>query len=75
MLFVASVCSDLEPISGVSPYSARALRAGFVTYAHLRGASDRAIAHQTRHSSLASVGNYMRVEEIFDNNAVTQLRL
>jgi site-specific recombinase XerD len=31
-----------------SPYSAHSLRAGFVTYAHLRGASDRAIAHQTR---------------------------
>jgi len=33
-------------------YSAHSLRAGFVTYAHLRGASDRAIAHQTRHRSL-----------------------
>ena len=30
-----------------APYSAHSLRAGFVTYAHLRGASDRAIAHQT----------------------------
>lgn len=30
-------------------YSAHSLRAGFVTYAHLLGASDRAIAHQTRH--------------------------
>jgi hypothetical protein len=29
------------------PYNAHSLRAGFVTYAHLRGASDRAIAHQT----------------------------
>jgi hypothetical protein len=27
--------------------SAHSLRAGFVTYAHLRGASDPAIAHQT----------------------------
>jgi hypothetical protein len=34
------------------PYSAHSLRAGFVTYAHLRGASDRAIAHQTRHRFL-----------------------
>ncbi len=39
-----------------TPYSAHSLRAGFVTYAHLRGASDRAIAHQTRHRSLATLG-------------------
>ena len=35
-------------------YSAHSLRAGFVTYAHHPGASDRAIAHQTRHRSLAT---------------------
>ncbi len=58
-----------------APYSAHSLRAAFFTYAHLRGASDRAIAHQTRHGSLASVGTYVRVEEIFDDNAVTQLGL
>ena len=58
-----------------TPYSAHSLRAGFVTYAHLRGPSDRAIAHQTRHGSLASVGTYVRVEEIFEDNAVTQLGL
>jgi len=43
------------------PYSAHSLRAGFVTYAHLRGASDRAIAHQTRHRSMATLGQYVRV--------------
>jgi site-specific recombinase XerD len=58
-----------------APYSAHSLRAGFATYAHLRGASDRAIAHQTRHGSLASVGTYVRVEETFEDNAVTQLGL
>jgi integrase len=40
--------ADLDP----ARYSAHSLRAGFVTYAHLRGASDRAIAHQTRHRLL-----------------------
>lgn len=40
-------------------YSAHSLRAGFVTYAHSRGASDRAIAHQTRHRSLHTVGTYI----------------
>ena len=56
-------------------YSAHSLRAGFVTYAHLRGASDRAIAHQTRHRSLASVGTYIRVHTAWEDNAATQLGL
>ncbi len=58
-----------------TPFSAHSLRAGFVTYAHLRGASDRAIAHQTRHRSLATVGIYVRVHEAWEDNAATQLGL
>jgi integrase len=58
-----------------SPYSAHSLRAGFVTYAHLRGASDRAIAHQTRHRSLATVGAYVRLQEAWADNAATMLGL
>ncbi|GAB7192783.1 site-specific integrase [Kineococcus sp. NUM-3379] len=54
-------------------YSAHSLRAGFVTYAHLRGASDRAIARQTRHSSLASVGTYIRIDQAWIDNAATVL--
>jgi integrase len=57
------------------PYSAHSLRAGFVTYAHLRGASDRAIAHQTRHRSMATLGQYVRVHEAWQDNAATQLGL
>lgn len=57
------------------PYSAHSLRAGFVTYSHLRGASDRAIAHQTRHRSLATLGAYVRVETAWEDNAATQLGL
>jgi site-specific recombinase XerD len=60
---------------GATGYSAHSLRAGFVTYAHLRGASDRAIAHQTRHRSLATVGTYVRIEEAWADNAATQLGL
>jgi len=56
-------------------YSAHSLRAGFVTYAHTRGASDRAIAHQTRHRSLASVGTYVRIHTAWQDNAATQLGL
>jgi len=58
-----------------APYSAHSLRAGFVTYAHLRGASDRAIAHQTRHRSLATLGGYVRVSTAWTDNAATQLGL
>lgn len=46
-----------------------------MTFAHLRGASDRAIAHQTRHRSLATVGTYVRIHEAWDDNAATQLGL
>jgi hypothetical protein len=46
-----------------------------VAYAHLRGASDRAIAHQTRHRSLASIGTYVRIHEARTDNAATQLGL
>jgi site-specific recombinase XerD len=61
--------------AGIDPYpfSAHSLRAGFVTYAHLRGASDRAIAHQTRHRSLATVGTYVRIHQAWTDNAATQL--
>ncbi len=57
------------------PYSAHSLSAGFVTCAHLRGASDRAIAHQTRHRSMATLGQYVRIHEAWRDNAATQLGL
>jgi site-specific recombinase XerD len=56
-----------------APYSTHSLRAGFVTYAHLRGASDRAIAHQTRHRSLATLGAYVRLHQAWEDTAATQL--
>ena len=61
--------AGIDPI----PYSAHSLRAGFVTYAHLRGASDRAIAHQTRHRSLATIGGYVRIHNAWTDNAATIL--
>ena len=57
------------------PYSAHSLRAGFVTYAHSRGATASQIAHQTRHTSLASVRTYTRLSSVWDDNAVTALGL
>lgn len=56
-------------------YSAHSLRAGFATYASQRGASDRAIAHQTRHRSLASLNQYIRIENAWADNAATALDL
>ena len=67
----AAARANLDPAA----YSAHSLRAGFVTYAHLRGASDRAIAHQTRHRSLATLGQYVRVAQAWDDNAATPLGL
>ena len=58
-----------------SGYSAHSLRAGFVTHAHLRGATDRAIAHQTRHRSLATLSGYVRIHTAWTDNAATQLGL
>jgi len=56
-------------------YSAHSLRAGFATYASQRGAPDRAIAHQTRHRSLASLDQYIRMESVWVDNAATALDL
>jgi hypothetical protein len=47
---------------------------GSLNYAHLRGAGDRAIAHQTRDRSLATLGRYVRISEAWVDYAATQLR-
>ena len=36
-----------------------------------RGAADRAIAHQTRHRSLATLGAYVRIQQAWTDNAAT----
>jgi integrase len=55
-------------------YSAHGLRAGFVTYANLLGQSDRSIARQTRHQSLSSLGQYVRITDAWTNNAAIEIR-
>ena len=62
--------------TGANPalYSAHGLRAGSATYANLMGQSDRAIARQTRHRSLASLGPYVRNQDAWTNNAAVELR-
>ena len=63
------------PASTPAPTARTACAPGFVTYAHLRGASDRAIAHQTRHRSLATIGTYVRIQQAWTDNAATSLGL
>jgi integrase len=58
-----------------SPYSAHGLRAGFATYANMMGSSDRAIARQTRHKSLASLNSYVRVQDLWVQNAAVEMRV
>ena len=41
----------------------------------LRGATDRAIAHQSRHRSLATLGGYVRIHNAWTDNAATSLGL
>jgi site-specific recombinase XerD len=69
---VQRACRRVDPSAD---YSAHSLRAGFATYAAERGASDRSIAHQTRHRSLASLDAYIRIEDSWVNNAATTLDL
>ncbi|MBC3189979.1 hypothetical protein H7X46_02740 [Pseudonocardia sp. C8] len=67
--------AGLDQLPNKPNYSPHSLRAGFVTWAHLRGASDREIAAQTRHRSLASVGGYVRVATAWGKKAATNLGL
>jgi integrase len=55
--------------------SGHSLRAGFATSAAQAGASERAIAQQTRHRSLASLRRYIRRGTLFEENAASVLGL
>jgi len=76
---INTIVQDALRRTGVDPdaedYSAHSLRAGFVTYASARGASDRAIARQTRHRDPTSVAIYTRHQSAWTDNAATQLGL
>jgi integrase len=55
--------------------SGHSLRAGFATAAAQAGASERAIANQTRHRSLATLRRYIRRGTLFEENAAGMLGL
>jgi integrase len=58
-----------------SKYSAHGLRAGFITYANMMRVPDRDIARQSRHSSLASLDGYIRINELWTANGAVALRI
>lgn len=49
-------------------FAGHSLRAGLVTAAHARGASLSTIATQTRHRSIASLGDYIRALDLWRDN-------
>jgi integrase len=53
--------------------SSHSLRAGFATSAAAAGASERSIAAQTRHRSMATLRRYIRLATAFDDNAVDRV--
>jgi integrase len=55
--------------------SSHSLRAGFATSAAAAGASERSIAAQTRHRSMATLRRYIRLATAFDDNAVDRVGL
>jgi site-specific recombinase XerD len=64
-------------LAGLDPdrYSGHSLRAGFATSAAAAGATEIAIARQTRHRSMEVLRGYIREGDLFRTNAATTLGL
>lgn len=56
-------------------FSGHSLRSGFVTEAARAGASERAIANQTGHTSMMTLRGYIRRAPTFEDSAVHDLGL
>lgn len=54
-------------------YSGHSLRAGFVTSAIQAGASEYSIRRQTGHASISSMERYIRIANVFEENACSSL--
>lgn len=76
-LTVARVVKRAALAEGLEParVSGHSLRAGFVTAAAQRGASERAIANQTGHRSMLMLRSYIRRANAFEENAATAVAL
>ncbi len=72
---VAVVVKKCVATIGLDPkeYSGHSLRAGFVTSVFQAGASEYAIRKQTGHASLATMERYIRISNVFDDNACSVL--
>jgi integrase len=64
-------CAGFDPAA----FAGHSLRSGFVTSAHLAGASLELIMQQTRHRKTESVMGYIRDVDRFKNNAARKLGL
>ena len=74
---VANVVKRAAALVGKEPgsFAGHSLRRGFVTEAARNGASDRAIAKQTGHRSVAVLRGYIEDATVFEDNAVSSLGL
>lgn len=72
---VASTVKKWVEKIGLDPkeYSGHSLRAGFVTSAVQAGVSEFAIRRQTGHASLATMERYVRIANVFEDNACSIL--
>jgi integrase len=69
------VDTSLAPSWNPEHLSSHSLRAGFATSEAAAGASERSIAAQTRHRSMATLRRYIRLATDFDDNAVDRVGL
>lgn len=74
---VALAVKRAADAAGLDPakYSGHSLRAGFVTQASMNGASESNIMRSTGHTSHATVKGYIRIANLFQDNASNRLGL
>ena len=74
---IAEIIKRRVAAAGLDPecYSGHSLRAGFATSAAAAGATETAIARQTRHRSMQVLRGYIREGDLFRTNAATALDL
>lgn len=74
---IAEIIKRRCALAGHDPtrYSGHSLRAGFATSAAAAGATEIAIARQTRHRSMEVLRGYIREGDLFRTNAATTLGL
>jgi len=74
---VAEIVKRRARAAGLDPerYSGHSLRAGFATSAAASGATEIAIARQTRHRSMTVLRGYIREGDLFRTNAATTIGL